>query len=84
MYDYENFIADLKLAQENNKQATERILLYFKPLINKYKYVGNTPDEDLLCELYHAAFLCIKRFKCDNNDLEKFLKEAKEILSEKN
>jgi len=67
----------------NGKQEAERILLHFKPLIHKYKYIGNIPDDDLLCELYHAAFLCIKRFKCDKNDLDEFLKEAKEILSKK-
>jgi len=83
MYDYENFMADLELAQKNDKQASERILMHFKPLIHKYKYIGNKPDEDLLCELYHVAFLCIKRFKCDKDDLEEFIRNAKEVLSEK-
>lgn len=79
MYNQKNFINDLELAQLNDKHAFERIFQEFKPLIQKYKYIGNKPDDDLLCELYYAAFLCIKRFKCDKNGLEEFLKEAKQI-----
>jgi len=83
MCDFNKFAKDLELAQNDNKQACERIFLIFNPLINKYKYIGNKPDEELLCELYHAAFLCIKKFKCNKNDLEEFLSEAKEIIKNK-
>ena len=80
MNNYDIFQADLELAQSNDKQASKRILSEFTPLINKYRYIGNIPDEDLLSELNHVALLCIKRFKCDENDLKEFLKEAKELL----
>ncbi|MDR3013389.1 MAG: helix-turn-helix domain-containing protein [Chitinispirillales bacterium] len=71
----------LEKAQSGDEQAVEYILREFDPLIRKYSYVNGMPDEDLLSELRQAALLCIRRFKCDKDDMENFFREAKDVLA---
>lgn len=75
----DDFVVALKLAQEGNTEAVERILADFMPLIEKYSYVNRQIDEDLLSELCLAAFLCVKRFKVDCEDMEQFFRTAGSI-----
>ncbi|MDR0307984.1 MAG: helix-turn-helix domain-containing protein [Chitinispirillales bacterium] len=74
------FKKELELAQSGDRQAIERILHEFDPLIRKYQYIKNKPDDDLLSKLRLAAYQCILRFRADEDDFNVFLKEAKNIL----
>jgi len=73
------FKTELKQAQSGDNRAVERILLEFEPLIRKYQYVENKPDADLLSKLRIAAYQCILRFRVDENDMDTFINEVKNI-----
>ena len=74
------FKTELELAQSGDKRAIECILREFDPLIQKYQYIGNKPDADLLSKLRLAAYQCILRFRVDEDDLGAFIEEVKNIL----
>jgi hypothetical protein len=80
IHDHDKFRTLLEKAQSDDEQALEQLLQEFDPLIQKYRYVGNVPDEDLLSELRQVALQCIRRFKCDESDLEEFFREAHRVL----
>jgi hypothetical protein len=78
--DYDKFQSDLGLAQSGDVRASERILCEFMPLIKKYRYFEDVPDDDLLSELLRASLFCILNFRRDESDMEEFLLKAGEIL----
>jgi hypothetical protein len=78
--DYDKFQRDLDLAQSGDMLASERILRGFMPLIRKYRYFEDAPDDDLFSELLRAALFCISNFRRDESDMEDFLRKAGEIL----
>ncbi len=56
----------IESAQKGDKNALEKILIMFKPIIYKNSFIKGYFDEDCFQELNIELIKCVERFKFDD------------------